>query len=243
MNTPNATNAPADTTAAPAPRRHRRRRWAVAGLAIVAVLVVGTVGAVAVYVGQSGDPPLALPSGVPAAPVGPIEGEWTVAAGSQAGFRVGQTVLGMQGDVTGRTSGVTGSLTVAGDQIAAAEFQVDLTSIEANGKSSPQFEQSLDTTHYPTATITLSRPLSLGSGFDSGTIVTATVNAELALRGTTHEVTFTVQGRRDGPAIEAAGSIPIDFSEWGITLPAGFGPLGSLADHGEAEFLLVLNRR
>jgi hypothetical protein len=30
---------------------------------------------------------------------------------------------------------------------------------------------------------------------------------------------------------------------WGITQPGGFGILGSLADHGAAEFLLILHRR
>jgi hypothetical protein len=39
------------------------------------------------------------------------------------------------------------------------------------------------------------------------------------------------------------GSIPIAFSRWDIKGPAGFGFLGSLADHGIAEFLLVLDRR
>jgi hypothetical protein len=49
--------------------------------------------------------------------------------------------------------------------------------------------------------------------------------------------------RRDGPVLEAAGSIPITFPTWGITQPGGFGILGSLADHGAAEFLLILHRR
>jgi pyruvate ferredoxin oxidoreductase beta subunit len=41
----------------------------------------------------------------------------------------------------------------------------------------------------------------------------------------------------------AAGSIPVVFSGWVIDVPAGFGLLGSLADHGIAEFVLVLNRQ
>jgi hypothetical protein len=35
---------------------------------------------------------------------------------------------------------------------------------------------------------------------------------------------------------------PLVLSAWGITRPAGYGPLGSLADHGVVEFFLVLDR-
>jgi hypothetical protein len=35
---------------------------------------------------------------------------------------------------------------------------------------------------------------------------------------------------------------PFAFSDWAIKEPGGFGFLGSLANHGVAEFLLVLNR-
>jgi hypothetical protein len=45
-----------------------------------------------------------------------------------------------------------------------------------------------------------------------------------------------------GSAIQVAGSIPVSFSAWGIQPPGGLGFFGSLADHGIAEFLLVLHR-
>jgi polyisoprenoid-binding protein YceI len=225
------------------PHRHRRRRWLIVGLVALLVVAVAVVGSVALYVGQSADPPLALPTSAAAAPVGPLEGEWTVGSGSMAGFRVGQTVLGFGGAVDGRTSEVTGTATVTGSELTAASFSVDLTTIKANGKASPQFEQSLDIARYPTASIRLTAPLELGSGFGSGGEVTVTATAELSMRGETREVTVTVSGRRDGSALEVAGSIPIDFADWGIPLPAGYGVLGSLADHGSAEFLLVLHRQ
>ncbi len=51
-----------------------------------------------------------------------------------------------------------------------------------------------------------------------------------------------ISARRDGSALQVAGSIPVTLSDWGIKAPAGYGFLGSLADHGVAEFLLVLHR-
>jgi hypothetical protein len=67
-----------------------------------------------------------------------------------------------------------------------------------------------------------------------------TARADLTLRGQTHPVTVTLTARRDGPLLRAAGSFPVTFADWDIPDPEGYGPLGSLADHGTGEFLLVL---
>jgi hypothetical protein len=53
-------------------------------------------------------------------------------------------------------------------------------------------------------------------------------------------VTVTLSARRDGAAIEAAGSLPVTFSDFRIAGPRGYGFLGSLASNGTAEFLLIL---
>jgi len=50
----------------------------------------------------------------------------------------------------------------------------------------------------------------------------------------------TLSARRDGAAIEAAGSLPVAFSDFRIAGPRGYGFLGSLASNGTAEFLLIL---
>jgi hypothetical protein len=55
-------------------------------------------------------------------------------------------------------------------------------------------------------------------------------------------VTITVSARHDGTAFQVAGSIPVAFAAWHIKGPVGFGFLGSLADHGVAEFLLTLRQ-
>jgi hypothetical protein len=67
-----------------------------------------------------------------------------------------------------------------------------------------------------------------------------TDRAELVLRGTARMTTVTISAGRRGPELQIAGSIPVTFSRWGTEPPAGSGILGSLADHGIAEFLLVL---
>ena len=81
-----------------------------------------------------------------------------------------------------------------------------------------------------------------GPAFASGGAVTVTVRARLSMHGVSRLVTFPVSARRDGSALQLTGTIPVAFSAWDITGPGGFGFLGSLADHGEAEFLLVLRQ-
>jgi polyisoprenoid-binding protein YceI len=159
-----------------------------------------------------------------------------------AGFRVRESALGMSGDVTGRTDAVTGTTVISGGQVTAAVFHIDLVGITIAGKTQPQFTQSLDTTQHPSATITLARPVTLPPAFTSGATITVRAPGRLTLRGTTRLVTVTLSARRDGTALQAAGSIPITFSRWGITEPASYGVVGSLASHGTAEFLLLLHR-
>jgi hypothetical protein len=63
------------------------------------------------------------------------------------------------------------------------------------------------------------------------------------MHGTAKPVTVTIRARRDGTAMQLAGSIPVAFPEWAIRGPGGYGFLGSLADQGIAEFLLVLHHQ
>jgi hypothetical protein len=83
------------------PRKRHWWRWILAGVALLAVLVV-LAGALALRFWAS-SPPLALPGGPVAALAGPVDGAWAAGAGSVAGFRVRESALGMSGDVTGRT--------------------------------------------------------------------------------------------------------------------------------------------
>jgi polyisoprenoid-binding protein YceI len=221
------------------PRKRHWWRWILAGVLVLTVLVV-LAGALALRFWAAA-PPLVLPGGPAAAPAGPVYGIWAAAAGSVAGFRVRESALGMSGDVTGQTDAVTGTTVISGGQVTRAVFRIDLTSITVAGKTQPQFTQSLDTQEYPGATITLARPVTLPPAFTSGATITVTAPGSLTLRGITRLVTVTISARRDGTTLQAAGSIPITFSRWGITEPASYGIVGSLASHGTAEFLLLLH--
>ncbi len=220
-------------------RKHHWWRWIAASLVALVLLVVLAVGLIVRL--QPSPAPLRLPSGAARPAAGPVAGTYSAGPGSVAGFRVRESALGFSNEVVGRTSGVTGTVSVSDGRVTAATFRIDLASLTVNGKTQSQFATSLDTADHPVATFVLAQPVTLAAGFASGATVTARCTGYLTLRGVTRLVTFSIAGRRDGPALEVAGSVPVTFSAWGIKGPSGFGFLGSLADHGVAEFLVVLH--
>jgi polyisoprenoid-binding protein YceI len=221
------------------PRRRHWLRWVLGGVLTLVVLVV--VAVVAVIKLQPSQPPLALPGGAVAAPSGQLDGTRQVATGSLAGFRVRESILDIGNDVTGRTGDVTGTAVVSTGRLASATFLVSLDAITVNGKSrQPQLVQSLGVAAHPVATVALTGPVTLPAAFTTGGTITRTAAGTLTLNGITRPVTVTLSARRDGTTIEAAGSLPVTFAEFGIKEPSGYGALGSLANNGTAEFLLIL---
>ena len=230
------------TVAAPPGRPRRRRRWLrwvlVSAIALVVLLVAAVAAAVKL---QPSPAPLALPASV-ATPTGPLDGTWSATTGSVAGFRIRQTVFGLTSDVVGLTDDVTGTVTVEGGRVTTAHLRINLLALTSGGKPAPQFGTSLDTQRYPDATVDLAASVAPDAGFASGAVATVSATGQLNLHGVTHTVTVPVSMRRDGAEVGVAGSFPVNFADWSIARPEGYGWIGSLADQGTAEFLLVLHR-
>jgi deazaflavin-dependent oxidoreductase (nitroreductase family) len=221
--------------------RRRWWRWVLAGVAALVVLVFG---AVAAFVKLSPSfAPLALPPDHISAPYGPLGATWQVGDGSLAGFRVQERALGVSNYVGGQTSAVTGGLVISGSTVTSARFRINLTAVLVNGKTQPQFITSLGVRNHPLATFTLAKPVTLGPAFAAGRTVKATATGELAMNGISRPVTVKLTARRDGPELQTAGYIPVAFGCWGIRQPSGFGFVGSLANYGDAEFLVILHRQ
>lgn len=222
------------------PRRHHWWRWIL--ISVVALIVIGVAAVAAATKLSPGPGPLGLPGGAVSAPSGPLGGTWRAAPGSQAAFRVQETVLGLHNEVGGSTSAVTGTAVIARDDVRTGSFGINLTTITVNGKKEPQLATSLATGRYPEATLRLARPVPLPAGLATGQTVTFTAPAQFTLHGVTRAVTVTLTARRDGTALQTAGSIPVTFRQWDIAQPPGFGWFGSLANRGTAEFRLILGR-
>ena len=226
----------------------RWRRWLLAGAGLA--LLVGVGGPFAyIHVVEGGTPArLTVSSSQPAADQGsgaaasvPLDGSWKVAGGSQAGYRVDENLFGQSHTAVGRTSGLTGQISISGTRVTTGSFTADLTSVKSDqSRRDNQFQgRIMDTADYPTATFTLTSPIDLGSVPADGVTFTARAAGSLSLRGTTKPVVFTVTAKRSGTAMQVSGQIPVTFADFNIPNPS-FGPV-STDDHGILEFLLVLS--
>jgi polyisoprenoid-binding protein YceI len=229
----------------------RRWRWLAIGAAVVAVLAVGGPFLYIQLVEGDTPKPLAVTSSSPAAqasgstgPTGSaagIDGAWKAASGSQAGYRVDEVLFGQNSVAVGRTSQVSGQLTIQGTTVSAAGLTVDLSSVQSDrAQRDNQFRgRIMDTATYPTASFKLASPIQLGSVPAEGATVSAKATGQLTLHGTTRTVTTDLTARRSGGSIQVSGQIPITFSDWGIPNPS-FGPV-TTEDHGTIEYLVVFD--
>lgn len=170
------------------------------------------------------------------------DGVWSVAADSTLGYRVQEVLGGIDVEGAGRTSDVTGSLTIAGNQATAAEFTVQMASITSDSeRRDGQFRgRIMSVDQFPTATFVLTAPIDFGAVPADGQSLTATATGDLTLRGVTRSVTFEVEAKLEGGRIGVLGSIPILFSDYSIPDPSnGFAVV---KDNGLLEFVLVFDR-
>jgi polyisoprenoid-binding protein YceI len=225
-------------------RTWKRKRWILGG--VIATLLVTVVGPYVYihFIEGKAPAPLSLATTIPttaesvSAPASGTDGTWTIASGSQVGYRVKEVLFGQDNEAVGRTSSITGTATLNGTTLRAATFTVDMTTVSSDQeRRDRQFNgRIMDTASYPTATFTLSKAVTLGSLPAAGVQRSVQVTGNLTMHGTTRSVTFTLTGRRVGNTVQASGSIPITFAEWNIGNPS-FGPV-STEDHGTLEFLL-----
>ena len=92
-----------------------------------------------------------------------FDGEWTVTADSEFGYRVAEVLAGIETEAVGRGNEISGSFTVAGTEITDACFVVQVASITSDeSMRDGQFNgRIMKTGTYPTATFALAEPIVL----------------------------------------------------------------------------------
>ena len=234
------------------PSRPRRWVWWLVGAA--AAVVVLAVGGTFLYIHVINGPapaPLGLkstsgPSSTPSAGVSDaasVGGTWKITTGSVVGYRVKEVLFGQHTTAVGRTSAITGHLTISGATVTAADFSVQMATIKSDeSERDVQFRgRIMDTATYPTGTLTLTKPIALGALPAVGAVRTYTATAKLTLHGQTRPVTFPLSAERTSGELEVSGSIPVLFSRWDIPNPS-FTGFVTTQNHGVLEFLLKLAR-
>jgi polyisoprenoid-binding protein YceI len=219
------------------------RRARIIVLAVVGVAVVLVAGGYAVLAltGDDAPPPPRLegtPAQEGAAPAG--AGRWhpVPPAGSFVGYRVRERYLGVGvRTAVGRTSAVTGSVTVNGDRVEGADLRADMTTVhsdQARRDDTLRF-RAIETDRYPSARFTLAGPVAL-------TAKPRQAKGTLTLHGHRAAIAVTMRGQRlSGDRLELVGSAPIRFAAFAIEPPSVAG-LVTVSDHGVLEFRLVLAR-
>jgi polyisoprenoid-binding protein YceI len=174
---------------------------------------------------------------------GPAAGTWTVASGSVVGYRVKEVLAGQSQTAVGRTSSVTGHLTITATTAAAATFTVPMSTIKSDeSQRDVQFDgRIMDVATYPTGSFTLTRPIDLAPLPATGAVRTYRATGNLTLHGHTRSVTFPLTAERSATTIKISGSIPVAFADWDIPNPS-FGSFVTTQNHGLLEFLLAFRR-
>ena len=173
-----------------------------------------------------------------------VTGDWTVLAAEPTlvGYRVEEVLFGVNTTATGRTSQVTGSLTIDGTKATVATFTVDVASIASDdSRRDNQFDgRIMSASQFPTATFALTQPVDFGSVPAEGAQVTAKATGDLTLRGVTRPVTFDLTAQLEGGRIGVLGNIPVTFTDYEIPSPSFAGI--EVEPTGLLEFVLVFQR-
>jgi polyisoprenoid-binding protein YceI len=232
-------------------RRRRLIRWIVIGAVVVLVLAVAGPYVYIHFIEGPAPAKLSLPTrsgpsnkaANTANATGSLDGTWNVGPGSITGYRVQEVLIGQQSTAVGRTTKIWGSLEIANQTVTSGSFTVDMASVVSDqSERNAQFDgRIMDVSAYPTASLTLSDPIVLGSVPDEGTIKRYPASGDLSMHGVTRSVSFTVSAERVGAGIDVLADIPIAFSEWNISNPS-VGGFVTTQSTGTLEVLLHLTQ-
>ena len=226
-----------------------KKKLIIAVIALV-VVVAAVIGGTALYAKMENDKApdeLGLSTPTASASTGTGEttapadlaGDWTIADGSQAGYRVDEVLNGQDVTVVGRTEDVDGTLTIDGTELSAADITVSMTTVATdNSNRDSQFLDILKTAENPTSTFTLTEPVDI-SAVSSG-VASVQAVGDLTIAGVTKSVTVALEAQTTADGVEVSGSIPVTFSDFGVDAPdLGFV---KVEDSGTVEMLLQLTK-
>lgn len=173
---------------------------------------------------------------------GDLAGTWSVAAGSEAGYRVREKLANLpaQSDAVGRTEDVTGTVVIDDAAVSAATFEVQLATLQSDeDRRDNRVRQALQTDQFPTATFELTEPIDLADPSAESERVEAV--GDLTIHGVTKSVSIPIEAARNGDLLELVGAITFPMADYGIT-PPSIGGFVSVEDDATLEFKILLER-
>jgi polyisoprenoid-binding protein YceI len=178
-----------------------------------------------------------------------LAGTWTIGEGSIAGYRVREKLaqLPAKSDAVGRTSDVTGTVTIEGSgdsfTASAADLTVDVTTLasDSDRRDSQITHRGLETSTYPTATFKLTQPVAIPAEALSGSAVTVQATGDMTIHGVTKSVTIPLQAQINGSKLEVVGSLTFPMSDFGMD-PPSIGGIVDVEPNATLEFQVFLTK-
>lgn len=226
-------------------RRNRLVKWIIAAVVVVVILVVGGPFVYIHFIEGPAPGKLSLPKthGTGSGSAADLSGTWSVSTGSQAGYRVQEVLIGQNSTAVGRTSAVSGQMVLDGTVVKDASFSVKMADVKSDqSERNAQFDgRIMDVAQFPTATFTLTSPITLPGIPDQGHLVHVTATGNLTLRGQTRTITMPISAERSGSSVYVLADATIVFSDFGISNPS-IGGFVTTANQGTMEVLVHLER-
>lgn len=187
--------------------------------------------------------PVALGSG------SSLAGQWKIAAGSRAGYRVREKLafLRAESDAVGRTSQISGAATFSQENstvtVSAASFDVAVNTLTSDRSQRDEkiHEIGLESSRYPTATFVLSKPLTVSASALAGKVAHVSVTGIFNIHGTSRKETLPVEMSLSGSTFQAVGSLTFPWSEFAMSAPS-IGGFVNVSETATMEFDLHLQR-
>jgi polyisoprenoid-binding protein YceI len=166
-----------------------------------------------------------------APPAGELAGTWSV-SGGEAGYRVREKLANLpaQSDAVGRTSAITGQVTIAEEGGAYrannANFTVDVSKLKSDEsrRDNRIRTNGLETDKYPQATFAVAGPIDIPKDAVDGQVTTVQAEGDMTMHGVTKKVSIPLQVQRNGNQIRIVGNYDFAWDDFGMTPPnvAGF---------------------
>jgi len=185
-----------------------------------------------------------------APPAGELAGTWTVAGGSQAGYRVREKLASLPApsDAVGRTTAVTGQVTIAeeggGYRAKNANFTVDVSKLQSNESRRDNKIRTigLETGKYPQATFAAAGPIAIPGDAVGGKVMTVKADGEMTLHGVTKTVSIPLQVQRNRNQIRIVGNYDFSWDDFGMTAPS-LPPFVSVTGSPKLEFDVTMQKQ
>jgi len=180
---------------------------------------------------------------------GPAElaGSWTVADGSEAGYRLVEDTPVGERTVTARTSGVTGTVSLSETTLTATDITVDLLTVTSDQplRDSAFRDSIVNTAEFPNAVFAQAESVTLAGLPAAGTPLTVEVPGTLSVNGVTKSISAKLDavaaGTGSDTTITIVGTIDVVLTEFGINPPT-IPNFITARDGATVEFKLQLTR-